>query len=389
MSAPQVEEDLKRDLQALDALYPDDIEPPESADDAIRAAARRAVRAKPGGDSFWWPRTSPLAAAAVLVLTVSIAFLAMDDPIVQELQREPDVPAANLEFRVAPSSAETSAAADPPAKAAPPEPASQAARVVTPSGESRAAIRVDANRQAREAPAANAAQRLERRAAAPPPPRAPAPIAEAVAPPPPPAPAAPPAPAPTEPALPAPMGAVSAPSAPPAPAEPPRPPAAASVVGVRGLGTNDIILAPKDDPRLKAFAKKEAYIASPQKAADLAEEAKVASVKPKSDSSTESAATSPRVVPAASPPPPAPVILAAPAPPIAQAPLPPVAIQNPPAALLQDAQALPQLWLKRIQLMKSEGKVKEAEEELVKFRKRYPDYPLPEELKPKEAAPQK
>ena len=62
---------------------------------------------------------------------------------------------------------------------------------------------------------------------------------------------------------------------------------------------------------------------------------------------------------------------------------PPVAITHPPAVLLQDAQSLPQLWLKRIQLMKSEGKVKEAEEELAKFRKRYPDYPLPEELKDK------
>lgn len=375
MSAPQVEDDLKRDLQAIDAVYPADLEPPAAADDAIRAAARRAVRAKPGGESFWWPHTPPLAAAAVLVLTVSIAFLAMDDPIVQELQREPDVPAAKLDISVAPSAAEPNAAADAPAKISPPERASRAARVVSPPKEVQAGLRADANVKAREESAAITAQRLEQRASmgvpTPPPP---APIAEAVAPPP---------------------QAASAPAieAAPAPASPSQvaatsPPA--PVAAARSLAANEIVLAPKGDPRLKAFAKKEAYVAPPEKAANLVGEAKVAAVQPKPDSPAEAPPPAPRMVAAASPPPPsAPVILASPAPPVAQASAPPVAIKNPPAALLQDAQSMPQLWLKRIQLMKSEGRLKEAEEELVKFRKRYPDYPLPEDLKPKEAAPQK
>jgi hypothetical protein len=41
----------------------------------------------------------------------------------------------------------------------------------------------------------------------------------------------------------------------------------------------------------------------------------------------------------------------------------------------------PAQWLKRIIDLRKEGKTKEADEELAKFRKRYPDYPLPAELK--------
>jgi hypothetical protein len=41
----------------------------------------------------------------------------------------------------------------------------------------------------------------------------------------------------------------------------------------------------------------------------------------------------------------------------------------------------PAQWLKRIVELRREGKTKEAEEELARFRKRYPDYRLPAELK--------
>ena len=41
----------------------------------------------------------------------------------------------------------------------------------------------------------------------------------------------------------------------------------------------------------------------------------------------------------------------------------------------------PQEWLKQITALKEQGKVKEAEEELAKFRKRYPEYVLPLELR--------
>ena len=41
----------------------------------------------------------------------------------------------------------------------------------------------------------------------------------------------------------------------------------------------------------------------------------------------------------------------------------------------------PQEWLKQIMALKEQGKDKEAKEELAKFRKRYPDYVLPRELR--------
>lgn len=380
MSAPQVEDevmqDLKRDLQAIDALYPDDIEPPESADDAIRAAARRAVRARPGGESFWWPHTPPLAAAAVLVLTVSIAFLAMDDPIVQELQREPDVPAKRVEVVPAPSPAAAVAKPDAPARIAPAAPATQAARPVADAA--RAEARSES--RAREQVVREAAQAQSARAVAPPGEKAAAQRASAPieAQPVPQTPVVQPAPQPVPVAEPAPT--VPASIAPVSPA--PAPPAPAPVA--RAPISNEIVLAPKDDPRLQAFAKKETYIAQPAKPADLAVEAKIAGAAQQADAAKEAAASPPRMTEAVAPPPRARAPIVAP-----PAAAPPVAITHPPAVLLQDAQSLPQLWLKRIQLMKSEGKVKEAEEELAKFRKRYPDYPLPEELKPKEAAPQK
>ncbi|MDX2219747.1 MAG: hypothetical protein SF172_12055 [Burkholderiales bacterium] len=374
MSAPQLDDevmqDLKRDLQAIDALYPDDIEPPASADDAVRAAARRAVRAKPRGESFWWPNTPPLAAAAVLVLTVSIAFLAMDDPIVQELQREPDVPAARVEVVPAPSPVTAAPAPEAPARIAAPAPAAQAARPVadaakSTSGKERQAVE-RAPREETRAQSASATRPPSPIAESAPPQVASAPVAPAYIPPPP-TPAAPVA-------LPVPAAA--------SPATPSPPSAPAPISAARALGSNEIVLAPRDDPRLKAFAKKETYIAQPDKVApaDVAVEAKIAGSAQRSDAAREAAASPPRMTAAST----------APAP-VATVPVPaaPVAIQNPPAALLQDAPLMPELWLKRIQLLKSEGKLKEAEEELVKFRKRYPDYPLPEELKPKEAGPQK
>ena len=41
----------------------------------------------------------------------------------------------------------------------------------------------------------------------------------------------------------------------------------------------------------------------------------------------------------------------------------------------------PKAWIERILQLRREGKVKAAEEELSKFMRRYPEYPLPEELR--------
>ena len=53
-------------------------------------------------------------------------------------------------------------------------------------------------------------------------------------------------------------------------------------------------------------------------------------------------------------------------------------MEEKPAGALAES---PAQWLKRILELRKEGKTKEAEEELTRFRKRYPDYRLPAELK--------
>jgi hypothetical protein len=404
MSAPQVDEDLKRDLQALGAVYPDDVEPPTQADDAIRAAARRAVRSKPGGESFWWPHTPPLAAAAVLVLTVSIAFLAMDDPMVQELQREPDVPAKSVQVVPAPSAPSAALAADEPAKVAPPQPASKAAQVVPPPKEAKAALRADANTRARDEASSQAALQLEARAKVAPaaPPAAfsqLAPAPEAVAPPPQafpaPAPSAPAAPARSAEAQPA-QGAratvVEAVQVPPpapaaaasAPAQPARVAAAeptAPVAAARAPAANEIVLAPKDDPRLKALEKRERYEA----AATVAAQAQPV---PASSSRAAVAADSSKPVPTedmaakivgtvAE----GPVMPAASAARPGAVATPAVARKSAPPMLQDDPAAMPQLWAGSIRAMQLGGRTKEAEQEIARFKQRYPAYPIDEVLK--------
>ena len=72
---------LQRDIDAVSMSYrvADDDAPPSAMDDAIRAAARRAVGARPQPINKSWiaPWTTPLAAAAMVVVTVSIGLLAM------------------------------------------------------------------------------------------------------------------------------------------------------------------------------------------------------------------------------------------------------------------------------------------------------------------------
>lgn len=50
-------------------------------------------------------------------------------------------------------------------------------------------------------------------------------------------------------------------------------------------------------------------------------------------------------------------------------------------ALADKSSQSPDVWMKRILELKQQGKMREFEEELAKFRKRYPDFALPEELK--------
>ncbi len=80
------DDDTKRDLDAVGRAYRDahkreDELPPAALDDALRAAARRAVSAGPQPVSKNWLRrwTPPLAVAAVVVLSVSVVFVAVDE----------------------------------------------------------------------------------------------------------------------------------------------------------------------------------------------------------------------------------------------------------------------------------------------------------------------
>ncbi len=80
------DDDTKRDLEVVGRAYRDackreDELPPASIDDALRAAARRAVSAGPQPVSKNWLRrwTPPLAVAAVVVLSVSVVFVAVEE----------------------------------------------------------------------------------------------------------------------------------------------------------------------------------------------------------------------------------------------------------------------------------------------------------------------
>ncbi len=430
MSAPQVEDDvmrdLKRDLQALGAVYPDDIEPPAQADDAIRAAARRAVRAKPGTESFWWPHTPPLAAAAVLVLTVSIAFLAMDDPQVQmqvPVQESGNKAPPGVVVQIAPPQ-------DPPAAAVVPE--------QLPKVAARAELRADASASVGAAattattaaanPAANPAANLSARAVAKPQepsqvaaklersplasdvmPRARGPVSPpvgyAASPPalPPPAvsnaaPAAPRAEAaPSPPVLPASPASPVAAAPMPAPAPFPAPAASAStpspVSVARAPLASETVRAAPDDPRLKGLEKRERYqepstqaqaapakpamAAAPQRAplafapAPQTGEVKVERSNAEKFADTALAAESPRPTVAATP------VVRAPA---RLADAPPVTSKLAPRMLQEDVVLMPMLWAGSIRNMQSSGKTKEAEQEIARFKQRYPVYPIDEVL---------
>ena len=57
------------------------------------------------------------------------------------------------------------------------------------------------------------------------------------------------------------------------------------------------------------------------------------------------------------------------------------AVSRPQQGLTDNLSEAPDAWMKRILELKQQGKTREFEEELAKFRKRYPNFVLPEELK--------
>jgi hypothetical protein len=421
-----LDEDLKADLQALSAAYraaPDLQEPPAALDDAIRAAARRAVSAGPRPIArTWLSRSStPLAAAAVLVLTVSIGFLSLDDPNVPVKSKMDELSAARsvqplpeAQAPEAPPSAQ--AKAETPRErievtgaVAIPEPPKPALPSAVPKSSASADTKLRySNEPAAAAPGAGLKVAPPQYVPAPPPPPSPTVSAVVVAPPAPvpvpaapPAPVAPPAPIPSQPAAPLmeatptppPATATARPSepsraepkregpatvsapqsigeihtqtakqkeqTPPAKQFAPDPSSSSERIEITGSRTQADQARAKRDMALGAAARNEAERRSGDKAADKGADrfdaresdnrvlAKRALEKP-----AEKAASA-----------------AAPAPAVA------------PASSGDDVVLAPDDWVKRIVELQRQGKTKEAAEELKKFKKRYPDYALPADLR--------
>lgn len=357
--------EFERDLDALSRAYRGSAhdEPPAALDDAIRAAARRAVNARPQSlRKSWYSRFGgQLAIAAVMVLTVSITMVLVNEqpelapppvqkalapraaaPKAQEETRmaEPSRPGPALEKRrsdapgisqgriasevsrseiASDSMQRTAPAATLKIQQAPETPAPAAAGSIAVRREpmpfaADSAMQSEAKREAATPAAKDLAELPSAQMA----PRTTAPIpAPAAAQPAPPAmastaPAPMPAPAVARPAMPAVAGAAPAKSKMAAPAAPATPAA---------------LNAPAEAERSRA----DAAAAQPQEFARKKQNA--ANVQETAD--------------------------------------------KPVGALAES----PAHWLERIIELRKEGKTKEAEEELAKFRTRYPDYPLPAELK--------
>lgn len=135
-------------------------QPPERLDDAIRAAARRAVAAGPrrGADRLrrW---TVPLSVAAVVVLSVTLVTMMREDGADQWVQEAPPQP------RVQPPVAAVEVPAPPAAPAMAPPPAPAAQRATAPVGAAPAEPRQFAPRAEAPVPELRGQPLLEQRAA--------------------------------------------------------------------------------------------------------------------------------------------------------------------------------------------------------------------------------
>jgi len=220
------------------------LEPPPALDDAIRAAARRAVAAKPASTTRRW--AIPASIAAVLALSIGVALhVEREKPLVVD---GTPVPSGSAEYPVAQAPAEPPAKAEAPMAEAVAKPAPPASR------------KPDSGAIRDEARAAFPAQAPER--IAPPAPAAPA--ANEVAPRFAPAPAAAAAKAPAPAAAPAPATTITAP---PAAAPPPSRPAAMPSGTADSARTASSEAAPAALPAAPMRAKRETAGASVAKGA--------------------------------------------------------------------------------------------------------------------------
>ena len=132
--------------------------PPPAMDDAIRAAARRAVKSQPHpiGKSWIARYSAPLSAAALVMLTVSIGFVALEE--------RPELAPATLSESIKPKSASTTSAAKPMNTPESPAPGvAQAQRMSQPAPIAEKKVRADSQSIVRDQPAASPKPDLERR----------------------------------------------------------------------------------------------------------------------------------------------------------------------------------------------------------------------------------
>lgn len=428
MTDPRKDDALDEDLKALSRAYraaPAEDGPPAALDDAILAAARRAAHSRPQPVAkAWFSRSStPLAAAAVLVLTVSIGFLSLDDPKVQVRTKGEDVAMSQAPAEVAPPVTvivPTPATVPAPAAAsAPLQPKKDAALVAEPPPP-------EPPKLAMASPAPQTAPEGYKRSkpAAPKEPASamdhapvtsiPVPVAPQIA------------------AMPAPSY-VPAPPAPPAPQAPPPAPVAPSevvlgkqkqaTVGIRGLSEATVPEAKREAATVAPAASSQAQSETLQFKSQKDSKESANQLRGFAADPSASGSLTLRSAPAQPP------ARAEPSSPLAADAVTgrrsdelrarkPLAAATAPAtpALARDQSAQPasktvesdhrlaekaavapgaklgagaeseatlspEDWVKRILDLRKQGKVKEAEEELRKFRKRYPDYALPVELR--------
>jgi len=412
-------DDVRRAYRDARDAAPDDA-PPAALDDAIRAAARRAVhsRPQPAGQGWITRWRTPLSAAAVMMLAVSVVFVAIEE--------KPDVaPAAvqkaALELReaVPVTMAKKDAqgtrtdsmalqeraplqtkivAADSPQQVSPPEVqmASPALPREKKAMQSASGAMTDNMADHNAAPRAEEAARnravavakekssaglsAERRdvALAPPPAQSVAP-AMALLPPAAPAPAAPPAP-------PAPMIAFAPPppavgAAVPA-AAPSRAMASAPASTSAPVVSNTSLVMVAEGAKLSEAAAKQAR-QEPAKPAEAAEARYTAAARQAAKAEAASGAL---------PPPAAPSSVAAQAAVVAKDRVekitvtgsvvaPPVyAPAVPPVKALVEQKESADAWIKRIEQLMKDNKLKDVREELVRFRKAHPNVTLPPAL---------
>ncbi len=156
--------EFDRDLALTSRAYKNaeaDLPPPEM-DDAIRAAARRAVKSQPHpvGKSWIVRYSAPLSAAALVMFTVSIGFIALDE--------RPELAPATLSESIKPKVASSAPSSAPPAMpmSAPESPApgvAQAPRLSQPAPVAEKKVRMESQSIARDQLAESPTLNLERR----------------------------------------------------------------------------------------------------------------------------------------------------------------------------------------------------------------------------------